>query len=115
MRPITNSTQMNQTNPMNQKLIFDLLSSSVRRELIAILHDSGSVERERLTKMLTMADAEDAHRRTRTALHHNHLPRLSEAGVVIYDDETVTPTNRLEAVASKISHFDEGDKPPVRV
>lgn len=109
MCPITNPEQM------NRKPIFDLLSSSIRRKLIVTLHDSGSVERKCLSKTLTMADdTENAHHRIHTALHHNHLPRLSEAGLVDYDDERVTPTSRLEAVANKIPYFDEGDQAPVR-
>lgn len=101
------------TNPerTNRETTFDLLSSSVRQEIIVTLHESESIEWDRLTETLATADAdEDDRRRIRIALHHNHLPRLAEAGLVVYDDETVAPTNRLEAVANKIARFDGGDE-----
>lgn len=102
---------------MTREATFDLLSSSVRRTLVVTLRESGTVGRDELTETLAAAEAdggEDARRRIRIALHHNHLPRLADAGLVVYDDETVTPTNRLEALAGKITNFDEGDKPLAR-
>jgi hypothetical protein len=107
------------TNPehVNRETTFELLSSSERREIIVTLYESGSVERDSLAKTLAAGESdadEDARRRTRISLHHNHLPRLAEAGLVVYDDETVTPTNRLRAVASKIARFDEEEEVPVR-
>jgi hypothetical protein len=101
------------TNPehMDRETTSDLFRSSVRREIVAILHESGSIGHDRLTETLAMSEAdadEDARRQIRIALYHNHLPRLAEAELVVYDDETVTPTNRLQAVASKVAHFGEG-------
>jgi hypothetical protein len=107
---------------MNDKRTFDLLSSSVRRTLVTILHESGSVERNRLTEALAAAETdadeaadEAARRRIRISLHHNHLPRLANEGWVVYDDETVAPTNRLDEAATELANFVDGDGEFVRV
>lgn len=104
-------------NPVstNRETTFDLLSSVVRRELITTLHESGSVPRSRLTEMLASAEAdgdadEDSRRRMRIALHHNHLPKLAEAGLVNYDDEEVTGTSRLDALAREITRFEQTER-----
>lgn len=104
-------------NPVstNRETTFDLLSSAVRRELVTVLHESGPVARSRLTERLAAAEAdgdadEELRRRTRISLHHNHLPRLADAGLVNYDDDEVTPTSRLEAVARKIARFERTER-----
>ncbi|WP_137284965.1 DUF7344 domain-containing protein [Halorussus salinisoli] len=99
------------TNPetMNRNTTFDLLSSPVRREIIVTLHESEAVDWDRLTEAVATAETDtdkDARRQIRIALHHNHLPRLAEAGLVVYDDETVTATTRLDTVADEIARFD---------
>lgn len=53
-------------------------------------------------------------RRIRIALHHNHLPKLADAGVITYDDETVTATDALEAVTGRVS-LPDGDVSTVSV
>lgn len=92
---------------------FDLLSSSIRRRIVVLLDESGALAREELTANLapTPEDSETdieagsetaGTRRVRIALEYNHLPRLAEAGVVEYDDETVTPTPRLASLAEAL-------------
>lgn len=102
---------------MTTDTTFDLLGSPVRRNLLAILRESDSIERDRLAATLAAADTdggfgvseitEESRRRIRIALHHNHLPRLADAGLLTYDEETVTPTNRLKAVASILHSTDD--------
>ncbi len=87
----------------------------MRRTLVAVLHESGSVERDQLTETLATAEtdddqaAEEVRRRIRISLHHNHLPRLAKEGWVVYDEETVAPTNRLDEAASELANFVDGD------
>ncbi|UPV74920.1 hypothetical protein M0R89_02360 [Halorussus limi] len=109
------------TNPEHVSLetTFDLLGSAVRRTLVRVLDESGTVTRDDLTERVASVEAdgpadERARRQVRIALHHNHLPRLAEAGLVVYDDETVTGTSRLDAVASEITRFDESERTLVR-
>ena len=102
---------------MDIETTFNLLSSSVRRAIIAVLRESSSVTRERLTEILTGSEANDddsvaARRRIRIALHHNHLPKLADAGLITYDDETVTATSELEQVAQAIPSLDEISRTP---
>lgn len=98
---------------MTTDTTFDLLASPVRREVIAILDDEDAVARDRLTEEL--AADEDARRRLRIALHHNHLPKLADAGLVTYDEETVTPTDRLDRVARRfrVPRGDDGTPVPI--
>lgn len=97
---------------MDIETTFDLLSSSVRRAIVRVLRESNSVTRERLTARLAGSEANDddsvaERRRIRIALHHNHLPKLAEAGLITYDDETVTATAKLEQVAQSLPTLDE--------
>lgn len=92
---------------MDTETTFDLMSSSVRRTIIAVLHESNSVPRDRLTAILARVeadggDSENARRSVRIALHHTHLPRLEDNDLITYDDETVTATAELETVAQSV-------------
>lgn len=94
---------------MNIDTTFDLLADPVRRGIVTALRGTESVSRDRL--VATLASDEDAHEQLRIALHHNHLPKLADAGLVTYDDETVTATDRIERVACQ---FDAPDRESVR-
>lgn len=93
---------------MDIETTFDLLSSSARRTIIAVLHETDSIERHRLTTTLSAVEAdgldasEENRRQVRIALHHNHLPRLAQGNLITYDDETVTATAELETVAQAV-------------
>lgn len=100
---------------MDTETTFDILSSPVRRNVIAILHDSGPITRTELAARLAdaMDDAAGAEaargaspRQLRISLHHNHLPRLADAGVVEYDDDGVTATSALERLAGALAFSD---------
>ena len=97
---------------MDIETTFDLLSSSVRRNIVTTLHESGPITRPELTAALARKEGddegapEDAQRRMRIALHHNHLPRLADAGVIEYDDDTVTATPQLEVLARSLAAAD---------
>ena len=93
---------------MNHDVLFDVLGPSIRRQIVAVLDGYDEIRRDRLTTILATAettaedDAEQVRRRVRINLHHNHLPRLAEAGLIEYDEETVAPTPRLETVAQTL-------------
>ncbi len=97
---------------MDSETAFDLLGNEYRRAIVALLHEEGSVPRERLPSRLLDHGVPDedarTRRRLRIALDQNHLPRLADAGVLRYDDETVTATEETAAVASWL------DDPDVR-
>lgn len=65
--------------------------------------------RQQLTAILATIRAEDEaadeqlRRRVRISLHHNHLPKLADAGVITYDEETVAATEELESVVVGVS------------
>lgn len=53
----------------------------------------------------------DASRRIRISLHHIHLPKLAEAGLVDYDPEegVVEPTEKLDRAQPQLSALVEAD------
>ncbi|USZ68612.1 helix-turn-helix domain-containing protein [Halorussus salilacus] len=100
---------------MDTETTFDILNDPVRRNVIAILHDSGPITRAQLAAELSeaMDDAagpETARgagpRQLRISLHHNHLPRLADAGVVEYDGDGVAATSALDRLAGALAPSD---------
>ena len=101
---------------MNIEAALDLLRHPRRRAVVSILDETDSITRQELVDRLAAADAEirdlenetagDA-RAIEIALQHNHLPRLADAGVVEYDDDTVTATPRLETVVEYATVVEE--------
>ncbi|WP_323675897.1 hypothetical protein [Halorubellus sp. PRR65] len=78
-----------------------LLADSDRRAVIGVLADRATpIQLSELAGEVAMARAPttvdvDAHRREfEIVLHHNHLPRLEDAGLVEYD----AATNRVDPV-----------------
>ncbi len=98
------------TNAQHRETAFELLSSALRRDVLAVLRDRRSpigldeiaeaVREEAASASETPSDPE----KTRVALHHVHLPKLDDAGVVSYDPgtKTVTP-ERLDAIAPYVT------------
>ncbi|WP_128475906.1 DUF7344 domain-containing protein [Halorussus pelagicus] len=98
---------------MESETAFDLLSNEYRRAIVALLDERGSVPREQLPSLLLPRDGSDEddetdRRQLRIALHHNHLPRLVDAGVVADDGETVIATEKLAFVASLLDESEWG-------
>lgn len=104
---------------MDTQTALELLRHEHRRAVVAILSETSPLSRPELTVRLAarVVDGEttsrlpdeDTRRRLRLGLHHNHLPKLSEAGVVEYDDRQVTATRKLESLASL---FHDRDRDP---
>lgn len=71
----------------------ELLASNRRRTLLRLLEQDGTRERytlESLATAIAQTEREDElgaipSRRVSAALHHNHLPKLDDAGIVDYD------------------------------
>jgi hypothetical protein len=93
--------------------LFDLLTSDVRRRLLVVLCDRDSVRVP--DELLTRGEAQTASspsgrdgsgavsaslRRQTTQMHHVHLPKLADTGVVEWDREngTVSRGPNFEAV-----------------
>jgi len=77
--------------------IFECLADGYRREIIAALRDRGESSLHELARSL--ADASDRTERLERELHHRHLPKLADAGVVEYDpkERAIAPTERTAA------------------
>lgn len=97
---------------MDHDTIFEVLRNPVRRQIVTVLHDKDKISRDRLATVLTAAEADDqddttkVRRRLRLQLHHNHLPRLADADLIEHDEETITPTPRLEMAAQSLPVLD---------
>lgn len=76
------------------ELLADLLRSPTRRAVVAELDDRGpgtTIHLDRLAASVAAgADPERSTADVLTALHHHHLPRLAEEGVLEYDPGTRT-------------------------
>jgi len=73
---------------------YRLLANDLRRDALAVLeHRSGRVELSEVAAAVAArtdgvdATAADGETRVETALHHIHLPKLDDFGVVEYDPE----------------------------
>lgn len=67
--------------------VFELLSRAERRETIGYLYARPNelVTLDELGRQVARSDDEEEN--VRVALHHCHLPKLVDAGVVDYDEE----------------------------
>lgn len=101
--------------PMDFETASELLADDRRRAVVAILHDDGPISRHRLVRRIvevqvdTTSPAPATWYRTHVALHHDHLPRLADAGLVEYDRETVAATPELERFVEWVGPLD-GEK-----
>ncbi|MEY7849620.1 hypothetical protein AB7C87_10545 [Natrarchaeobius sp. A-rgal3] len=88
---------------------FDLLRHSHRRTILAtVVSDERALTLNDLTKIIAMWDRDepiteisgDELAAISAALHHAHIPRLVDVGVVTYDENRhlIEPTDRLEEV-----------------
>lgn len=76
--------------------VFECLADRRRREVVAQLRDR---EAASLGELAENADGRDE--RLALELHHRHLPKLADAGLVEYDpdDRAVSSTDRTPAAA----------------
>jgi hypothetical protein len=93
---------------MDFETAFELLHDDHRRAVVEILSDESPISRHRLTDGLADRRAHvrrdpetERHdpairHRARVALHHDHLPRLADAGLAEYDGEIVAATPELD-------------------
>lgn len=104
---------------LSQDLVFDLLSSPRRRYVLYYLqeHDDGPVDLRELSEQVaawendtTVEDLTSQQRkRVYVSLYQTHIPKMAEADVIDYDQDsgTVTLTDRARAVESHLRTDDE--------
>ncbi|WP_254536245.1 DUF7344 domain-containing protein [Halomarina litorea] len=83
--------------------VYRLLADEQRRALLAVLLErDGEMTLDDLRSRL--ADRVSDERNAGIRLHHVHLPKLEDAGLLTYDPEThvVTPTETADAVRSLV-------------
>ena len=91
--------------------ILRLLSDQYRRQTIRVLRKTPEegVGFDELTDLLTQETKSNSDRRDQIGiqLHHNHLPKLREQGLIEYDPDAQVvryrPDQRVEAVMDGIS------------
>lgn len=76
--------------------LFQILSNNRRRYVIYYLHEAGeSMSLKNLARKIAAAEAEvpeseidaDERQRVYISLYQTHLPKLEEAGIVVYDED----------------------------
>ncbi|GAA0522561.1 hypothetical protein SAMN04488066_105113 [Halorubrum aquaticum] len=98
---------MNSTEELTKDQVFEVLSSSRRRQILYHLHRRGGRADLRSLARDTAADEtdepvdSDVVKRFYISLYQTHVPKLEQVGLVVYDgdDKTVTLTDRVEDVA----------------
>lgn len=108
---------------MDFETAFEILNDECLRAVVEILRDDSPIARRRLTDRLAARGvrahgtpergAPDPATRYRihVALHHDHLPRLADVGLLDYDDETVAATPELEAFVEWLGLLDRDEDP----
>ncbi|RDI69633.1 DUF7344 domain-containing protein [Halopelagius longus] len=108
-------------SPPTWDTLFEVLSSSRRRRLLAALYDEPETRVSRVADRIAAAEGErsvgkltpEEATSLRASLHHVHLPALQEAGLVSWDRRARTVSLRLEA--RKLPIFESFDRPLVSV
>lgn len=84
--------------------LYDALASPRRRHVAAYVDEHGRATLEELAEHVAECESPDRPRfdSIRLALHHAHVPRLVDAGLLAYGDDRhhVERGDRLQAVAS---------------
>lgn len=104
---------------ISEDAVYEVLADSWRRRALArlVAHDR-TVTLNDLTKELVVREAEapitevpgEKLTRVASSLHHCHLPKLVENGIVTYDTDrrVIEPTERLGQIEPYLSADDEG-------
>ncbi|ADB63572.1 hypothetical protein Htur_4803 (plasmid) [Haloterrigena turkmenica DSM 5511] len=97
--------------------VFELLASNQRRDMLHVLRDDPE-KTATVTELITHLMDQEAQRtgtrpgrdQLEMTVHHIHLPKLTDAGIVEYDARSQElrywPDKRLEALLDYISEWD---------
>jgi DNA-binding transcriptional ArsR family regulator len=112
---------MNSTEELTKDEVFEVLSSSRRRQILYHLHRRGGRADLRALARDTATDEtdetaetvdNDVVKRFYISLYQTHVPKLEQVGLVEYDgdEKTVTLTDRVEDVARILNEDVEPDR-----
>lgn len=94
-------------------VLLDAIADTERREILTTLADEGPIDADVLVAKVAMdGDGDrlvDGSGRTTIRFHHNHLPKLENAGLVAQDRETglVELTDAGGTVVTSMDRLDE--------
>lgn len=99
---------MTSSDGLDFDAVFECLSAQKRREVIAELRVRGPATLRDLVD--AVAEPGDRPERVELNLHHRHLPKSADAGLVEYDPEkrVVEPTDRTAAVDAAARAVEQG-------
>lgn len=112
---------MNSTEELTKDDVFEVLSSSRRRQILYHLHrrdghaDLRSLARDTATDETDETEEtvdSDVVKRFYISLYQTHIPKLEQVGLVRYDsdDKTVTLTDRVDDVARVLNEDTDPDR-----
>ncbi|WP_050031931.1 DUF7344 domain-containing protein [Halorubrum halophilum] len=109
---------MNSTEELTKDEVFEVLSSSRRRQILYHLHRRGgradlrSLARDTATDETDEPVDNDVVKRFYISLYQTHVPKLEQVGLVEYDgdEKTVTLTDRVADVAHVLNEDVEPDR-----
>ena len=98
LKRLCRQTPSESATELSREEIYNLLSNSRRRHIIAYLARSdGPVTRRELSEYL--ADIEDTNRQTCSiSIYQQHLPELEKAGVIEWERDLVYPTQNCSVL-----------------
>lgn len=89
---------------------FDILADPRRRQLLLLLDDVDRDDRISLAdlseRLAEEADGDESSRDVAISLHHHHLPKLEDAGLLAYDPATKTVSH--VTISDEVSVADSG-------
>ncbi|WP_049896743.1 DUF7344 domain-containing protein [Natrialba chahannaoensis] len=84
--------------------VYELLSASRRRYVLYYFLDNENATIDDLVRQVSEWESDVVPRSIRVSLHHNHLPRLAEHGLVEYGDDNVQITSRFSTLRNTVAH-----------
>lgn len=110
---------MNSMEELTKDDVFEILSSSRRRQILAYLYRHGgeadlrSLARNTATKETDGPVDDDVAKRFYISLYQTHVPKLEEVGLVRYDRDTkvVELTDRIDEVGHILNEDSTPDRP----
>jgi len=102
---------------LTQDLVFEVLSSTRRRQVLSLLNQKGPMELTELAEYVAAREndttveelTKQQRKRVYVSLYQTHVPKLEDANIVDHDSDSGVV--RLKSRASEVDRYLDGDDP----